>query len=214
MIEILSLAGISDVTTQLVITTLLNVVSWAAAVVGAFTLPERFGRRKMALMATSLVVFFYIFVTALTAVSINSPNVGATIGIVIFVYLTNIGYSLGWTPLQAVYPTEIQDYANRAKAIGVTQFFFQLQGLIFNYANAVGLGNLQWKYYIVIAALNLGWVVAVYFLFVETKGRTMEELAVVMESSNPVKASLTPLDRTEAPETVSSPVEDKTEEKA
>jgi len=213
---ILATANITNPTTSLVINTLLNVFSWVAAVSGALSLVDRWGRRKMALLATINVVVGYVLITALTSVAYNAPdgNFGATVGVVVFIYVTNIVYGIGWTPLQAIYPTEIQEYVTRGKAIGVTQFFFQLQGLIFNYANAVGIQNLAWEYYIVIAALNLLWVIAVYFLFVETKGRTMEELAVVFESSNPVKASLIPLDKSEGAETkevIPSPEEGKSE---
>ena len=35
----------------------------------------------------------------------------------------------------------------------------------------------------------------IYIFFVETKGRTLEELDVVFEARNPVKASLKPIDR-------------------
>lgn len=37
----------------------------------------------------------------------------------------------------------------------------------------------------------------IYLFFVETKGRTLEELDVVFEAKNPVKASLSPVDRTQ-----------------
>jgi len=195
--DILALAGIGSSETKLVINTLLNVFSWFAALIGAFTLTDRWGRRPMAITATLLTVVGYILVTAMTAVSIGNPNFGATVGVIVFIFFINLSYGATWTPLQALYPTEIQAYVTRGKAVGVTQFFFALNGLIFNYANAVGLANLTWKYYIVIGGINLLWFFAVYFLFVETKGRTMEELAAVFESSNPIKASLIPVQQTE-----------------
>lgn len=39
------------------------------------------------------------------------------------------------------------------------------------------------------------WYRFIYFFFIETKGRTLEELDVVFEAKNPVKASLQPVNR-------------------
>jgi len=191
--DLLANGGITDPTTVLLLYWFLQVFSFIFAITGALFLVDRWGRRPMALFNVIITVLGYVVITALTAVAINTPNFGATVGVVVSLYVTSLAGSATWTPLQALYPSEIQDYVTRGKAVGVTQFFFQLNGLIFNFANAVGLANLSWKYYIIIGSLNLFWVVAVWFTFVETKGRTLEEVGVLFHSSTPIKDSLKPI---------------------
>ncbi|KAF7187564.1 Lactose permease [Pseudocercospora fuligena] len=57
------------------------------------------------------------------------------------------------------------------------------------YGISVGIAKIGWKLYLV----YIGWIcvelAVVYFFFVETAGKTLEELKSIFEAPNPRKAS-------------------------
>ncbi|KAL3291696.1 general substrate transporter [Colletotrichum asianum] len=49
------------------------------------------------------------------------------------------------------------------------------------FCNPIGLDNIGWKYYIVFCCFLLFITFTVYFYFPETKGYTLEEIAVIFD---------------------------------
>lgn len=47
--------------------------------------------------------------------------------------------------------------------------------------NPVGLENLQWRFYFVYIAILIVECLSIWFLFVETKGPTLEEIATLFD---------------------------------
>jgi hypothetical protein len=58
------------------------------------------------------------------------------------------------------------------------------------YAAPVGITNSGWKFYILYLAIDALGIAAIYFAFVETKGRTLEEIDEIFANPHPVKRSL------------------------
>jgi hypothetical protein len=58
------------------------------------------------------------------------------------------------------------------------------------YAAPVGITNSGWKFYILYLAIDALGVVTIYFTFVETKGRTLEEIDEIFADPHPVRKSL------------------------
>jgi hypothetical protein len=52
------------------------------------------------------------------------------------------------------------------------------------YVNPIGLEKLEWRFYFVYIAILVIEVLCVYFLFVETKGPTLEEIAILFDGPN------------------------------
>ncbi|KAJ3133552.1 hypothetical protein HK100_004274 [Physocladia obscura] len=188
-------AGITDSATQLWIGIGIDICSFLAAITGSLFFAERFGRRKMALSATFITVAAMLVMGLCTKAPQDDDgnavsNKTATIFAVLAIYIVQIGFSGNWTPLQALYPTEIFNFSLRAKAAGITNVFWGTSGFLFNNVNPIGLGNLYWKYYMVQMVWNGVWIGFVYFLMVETKGRTLEQLDALFNKPNAVKESL------------------------
>jgi hypothetical protein len=65
----------------------------------------------------------------------------------------------------------------RSRGIGVQQLFGKLAGFFSTNVNSIALDAIKWRY----LAIYCGWIVfefgIVYFLYPETSGRTLEELA-------------------------------------
>jgi hypothetical protein len=58
------------------------------------------------------------------------------------------------------------------------------------YAAPVGITSSGWKFYILYLAIDGLGIVAIYFTFVETKGRTLEEIDEIFADPHPVRKSL------------------------
>lgn len=54
----------------------------------------------------------------------------------------------------------------------------------------IAFSGAGWKYYFLFIFWDTLEVIVIYFLFVETSKRTLEELTTIFSQKNPVKASL------------------------
>jgi Na+/melibiose symporter-like transporter len=99
-------------------------------------------------------------------------------------------YSAGWTPLQALYPVEVLRYESRAKGMGFYNFWVNIAGFYNTFVTGIAFTGAGWKYYFLFIFWDVLEVALIYFLFVETKNRTLEELAEIFRAKNPVSFSL------------------------
>lgn len=72
---------------------------------------------------------------------------------------------------------EIWPFAERSHGIAFFQLFGRLAGFFTTFVNPIGLENAGWKYLISYCCFLAYEIVFVYFMFPETFGRTLEELA-------------------------------------
>lgn len=78
---------------------------------------------------------------------------------------------------------EVWPYAERSRGIAVFQLFGRLAGFFTTFVNPIGLEDVGWKYLISYCCWLAFEVAFVYFMFPETFGRTLEELAFSKTSS-------------------------------
>lgn len=68
--------------------------------------------------------------------------------------------------------------------------FLNIAMVVNTYGISVGIEAIGWKLYLV----YIGWIVVemvtIYFFFVETAGKTLEELSEIFNAKHPVKKSL------------------------
>ncbi|RBQ99569.1 hypothetical protein VDGD_20077 [Verticillium dahliae] len=106
------------------------------------------------------------------------------------IFLFGSFYSVGITPLQALYPVEVLSFEMRAKGMAFSNLAVNAAGLLNQFAWPVSMETLAWKTYIIFTIWDLAQTVIIYFYLPETKGRTLEELDEVFAAKNPVKHSL------------------------
>ncbi|KDR77321.1 hypothetical protein GALMADRAFT_279081 [Galerina marginata CBS 339.88] len=143
---------------------------------------DRYGRRKILLLATSVMVVLLAIVTGLLS-SIGSAaraNAGIT-----FIYLFMVVYSFGWTPMQALYPAEVLSYEARAKGLAFLGIVAQGASLINTFGLPIALQSLGWKVYLIFLIWDVVEVFLIHLFVVETKGLTLEEINEVFEDPNP-----------------------------
>ncbi|KAL2140933.1 hypothetical protein VTI28DRAFT_3030 [Corynascus sepedonium] len=143
-------------------------------------------RRVMYLMCTCSLLLCYIAWTismerAQTAAAMGVPNQAANIAVLFFIYAYSPCYNMGYNALTYTYMVEVWPYAERSSGIAVFQFFGRLAGFFTTFVNPIGLKDVGWKYLISYCCWLAYEVVFVYFMFPETHGRTLEELAFMFE---------------------------------
>ena len=182
---------INDTSTQLRYSAFLAVLSWVGATVGA-RLTDVIGRRPILLCASALFVVQWTIITALTSTygQESNTNVHGSRAAIAFIYLFGITFSIAFTPLQALYPVECLPFETRAKGMGVYNLLVNIAAVFNTFVVPIALEKAQWKLYFLYIAWDAFQFLFIYFFFVETKGRTLEEINAIFEAPYPKKKSL------------------------
>lgn len=179
-------AGITSKNTQLLINAINPIICWAAAMIGS-TILDKFGRRKMMMGGLTGALACYIGLTAFTAQSENNKDLAY--GVIVFIYLFGICFAMGMTPSATLYPMEVLENRTRAKGSALKFVFLNIATMTNTFGVSVGIKKIGWKLYVIYICWIAVEIALIFLLFVETKGKTLEELAVVFESKNPRKMS-------------------------
>ncbi|KAI9660937.1 MAG: hypothetical protein M1821_009264 [Bathelium mastoideum] len=175
-------AGITDTTTQLQINVILNAWCLVCSVVGTWTI-DIWGRKPTAIVCTVALTIFLFIVGALTKVYGNSDSHSGVYGTVAAIFLFQGSYSFGWTPLLYMYPPEVLNYPVRANGLGVFQFVANGVALLIVFTMPISLANIGWKTYMINGAWDVVIVGLLAYYWVETKGKTLEEIDQVLEGT-------------------------------
>ncbi|OQO04328.1 hypothetical protein B0A48_10939 [Cryoendolithus antarcticus] len=188
---VLATAGYTEDVTQANINLGYSIFQFAFALFGA-AFVDRIGRRPLMLFSMVGTSIIWVGVTTSTAIFAQSDktNDAAARASIAMIFLFGATYSVGLTPLQALYPVEVLSFEMRAKGMAFSSLAVNAGGLLNQFAWPISLHNIGWKTYIVFIIWNAIMATIFYFFMPETKNRTLEELDAIFESPNPVKTSL------------------------
>ncbi|TKX27040.1 lactose permease-like protein 1 [Elsinoe australis] len=178
--------GITNVTD----TTLINggVTLWSYLVGLAVALCiDRFPRRAFFLTGSGGVVVVFVAWTVAAQQYVDTDSLAAGRFVVAAVFLFQTFYTIAWLNLVVTYPLEILPYNLRAKGWSYVLLVIFVSGIYGNYINPVGIENLGWRFYIYYCVWVAVVFAFVYFFFVETRGPTLEELALLFEKDKRLK---------------------------
>ncbi|KAL3483334.1 general substrate transporter [Aspergillus germanicus] len=177
---ILNTIGITSATDQTLINACLQVWNIIFAAIGSL-LVDRAGRRLLFLNSTIIMLVSYICLTGLAG-GFNTTGVSAVgTAVIPFLLIYYAGYDLAYTPLLIAYPAEIWPYSLRSKGVALT-YMCTYAALLFNqFVNPIAMDSIGWKYYIVYIAILVVILVNVWFTYPETRGHSLEEVAVVFD---------------------------------
>ncbi|PMD45549.1 general substrate transporter [Hyaloscypha variabilis F] len=181
--------GITDQATVLLLNGIYALTGWIAAGFGA-RLHDIVGRRKM-LFGSALGMAFCLAIVAGTAAGFvqNPDNKACSSASIAFIYIFGCVFAISFTSMQPIYPGEVLSNDMRAKGMGVFQLTSGTAGFVNTFAAPIALKNIGYWFYVFFVFWDLFEAAFIYFFFVETKGRTLEELDEVFEAPNPRKAS-------------------------
>jgi sugar porter (SP) family MFS transporter len=145
----------------------------------------RFKRRHMYMLSATLMLLAFIAITVslqqIQATPVGQKNNAAGITALFFYFAYSPTYNIGNNALTYTYLVELWPYAMRSRGIGIQQIFGKLAGFFSTNVNSIALDAIKWKY----LAIYCGWICfefcIVYWLYPETSGRTLEELAFLFE---------------------------------
>ncbi|KAF7561759.1 hypothetical protein G7046_g2388 [Stylonectria norvegica] len=199
--SVLDTAGYTGVIAQANITLINNCQQFAWAIFGAF-LVDKVGRRPLLLFSFTGCTIVWLGMTIASNQFESSytgddadgnplySNHGASKAALAMIFIFGAIYSVGITPLQALYPVEVLSFEMRAKGMAFSSLAVNAAGLLNQFAWPVAMEKIGWKTYIVFTIWDAVQVAVVYMLIPETKGRTLEELDELFSAKNPVKASI------------------------
>lgn len=96
-------------------------------------------------------------------------------------------YDIALTPLLYSYPTELFPYEWRSWGVAFTLIVTNLVLIIGQVCNPIAMAKLGWRYYILFCILDSLFIVIVWFLFPETKGKSLEELSGIFDKLEPAR---------------------------
>jgi MFS family permease len=142
---------------------------------------ERLGRRP--LFRASTLGMLAVF-TAWTIASAQTGSGAAGIAVIVLVFFFMFFYFIAFSPLPVAYSVEILPYSIRAKGMATYVFSTKCAVFVNQYVNPIGLDSISWLYYIVyVASLAMESFIA-YGWFLETKGKALEEIAIIFDGES------------------------------
>ncbi|KAH7141541.1 general substrate transporter [Dactylonectria estremocensis] len=191
---VLTSVGLTSSLEQTLINATQQILSWFSALYFA-TLPQKLGRRVLFLGSGFAIFICLVSITTGSAVFAKDPSNKAAGGAVVaFLYLFSPAYNLGLNGNLGLYITEILPFSIRMRGQACYQLFATSFSLLSTYAVPVGLENMKWKFYIIF----IPWVVieftVLYFIYPETKGPSLEEIAFIFDGPD---AHLSPVEKLE-----------------
>ncbi|KAJ5507667.1 hypothetical protein N7527_009810 [Penicillium freii] len=177
---ILRSVGITKASDQAAVNVSLNAWNFLLAAAGALA-SERYGRRILWLISTGAMIVFLSMSTLAAGLFAERNLHAAGIAVVPLLFLFFGAYDIAYSPLFISYPAEILPFQLRAKGIAVTLSVDAVACFFNQYVNPVAFTAIGWKYYSVFLGCLVVFLVHIYFLFPETKGRSLEEVAMIFD---------------------------------
>lgn len=178
--KVLNSIGITSKDQKLIVNGGLMIYNFGISILISFTV-NMFKRRTMFLTSCCSMLLFYVIWTVLSAINqqrnFEDKQLGK--GVLAMIFLYYLGYNIGLNGLPYLYLTEVLPFTIRTKGINLCLLVQQVWQIYNGFVNPVAMDNIEWKYYIVYCCIIAVETVIVFFTFVETSGRTLEEVAEV-----------------------------------
>ncbi|KAJ5193386.1 general substrate transporter [Penicillium cf. viridicatum] len=176
--------GLTSSLEQTLINATQQMLSWFSSLYFA-TLPNKIGRRFIFLGSGMCIFFCLVGITTGSAMFAQDASNKAAGGVVVaFLYLFSPCYNFGLNGNLGLYIAETLPFHLRMRGQALYHLFSTSLTLLVTYAFPIGLQGIKWKFYIIF----IPWVaiefVVVYFVYPETKGYSLEEIAVIFDGES------------------------------
>ncbi|KAI2622143.1 general substrate transporter [Hypomontagnella submonticulosa] len=177
--------GMSDFMARLLAA--LNGTEYFIASWPAVFLVERVGRRKLMLFgaagqAASMAI--------LAGVNSAPDNKGAQVVAIIFLFVFNTFFAVGWLGMTWLYPAEITTLRTRAPANALSTSSNWIFNFLVVMITPIAFNSIKYQTYIIFAVINAVMVPSVYFFFPETAYRSLEEMDSIFHKVRGTKGYL------------------------
>jgi MFS family permease len=171
-------------------TLMINGVSgaWQVVVVWVFIqfIVDRVGRRKPLIIGPILMSIFLAWQAGIASrfADPTYQNEGVGVAGLVSIFLFSGAFSASFGPVSWIYQSEIFPMNQRALGTAVSTAANWLNNVIIGQVTPYGFDKLGWKYFFVFVATNLSNAVVSFFLFPETKHKTLEEIGLLFGDTN------------------------------
>jgi len=118
----------------------------------------------------------------------KNQNQGVGIAVITFFWLHGVAYAFAWSGLLVAYTVEILPFKLRAKGLMIMNVAVQVALVINNQVNPIPMDGVwkgqEWKLYSVYTAWIFCELIFVWFMYIETRGPTLEEIAIIFDGNN------------------------------
>ncbi|OQO06602.1 hypothetical protein B0A48_08387 [Cryoendolithus antarcticus] len=177
---VLDTVGVTSVTDQTLIAVGINIWNLIFSVTAAFMV-DRLGRRFLFLASSAIMFVGFVTVTGLSGSFAATGNAATGIAVIPFLFVFFAGYDIALTPLIISYTCEICPYRLRSRGLTVALVTTVIAIFFNTFVNPIALEAIGWKYYFVFLIVIVTMAITVYFTYPETRGHTLEQMAVVFE---------------------------------
>ncbi|CAG7921947.1 unnamed protein product [Penicillium olsonii] len=180
LVRVLETVGITETRQKNTINGCLMIFNWITSVISAL-LTSRLKRRTQFLISGAGILTVFAVQTLCAALFNDYGNVTAGHVVIAMLFLFYLFFNLAFNALLYSYPVEVLPYPIRAKEFSLLMFFGKASNFINILVNPIGLQAIGWKLYLVYVAWLCIEVVVIWKFFVETKGPSLEAIAVLFD---------------------------------
>ncbi|PHH67118.1 hypothetical protein CDD81_4513 [Ophiocordyceps australis] len=149
------------------------IASWPAVF-----LVERVGRRKLMLFGAAGQA---ATMAILAGVNSRPEQKGYQIAGIVFLFVFNTFFAIGWLGMTWLYPAEITPLRTRAPANALSTSSNWIFNFLVVMITPISFQSIGYKTYIIFAVINAFMVPSVYFFFPETAYRSLEEMDTIFQ---------------------------------
>ena len=143
------------------------------AAVGSISFIERFGRRPLLMYMAAIQSLAFLGVAISTEIGHDLTS-GIIATICISFYF--IAFGFGWIATPWLYPAEINSLSMRTKGAALATACDWFFNYLVVQTTPIGIHYLGWGIYLVYSIFNACFVPVVYYLIVETAGKSLEQI--------------------------------------
>ncbi|KAK6725250.1 hypothetical protein SNK04_004055 [Fusarium graminearum] len=164
---------------QLLVSGLYGSVAPVACLISLFFV-DKIDRKKILITSSSLLSVCYLIITILAAKFPAVPgmptNAAAQRGLIACIFAVSANYSALLGPMTWIIPPEVFTTELRAKANAIVQVVHYSISLIITQCSPIALAEVGWKYYILFVLTNALCALIFFFVYPETRGKSLEEI--------------------------------------
>ncbi|KAK5720819.1 hypothetical protein LTR15_006781 [Elasticomyces elasticus] len=165
--------GLPQLTARLVATG--NAVSFWLTTSASILFVDRVGRRPLLMVGAGVMAVAFLGVSIGVGAGFASPgNHAPGIAATVFIWLYFTAFSSGWISVPWLYPAEVNSLKFRTKGAALATACDWLFNYVVVQTTPPGIEHLKWGLYLIYSVLNAVFVPLVYYLVVETQGRSLE----------------------------------------
>ena len=113
---------------------------------------------------------------ALSAQFSDGSNLAASRATIAFIFLYSCCYAVFFNSTTWVISSELLPIFLRSRGLGLATFCNGVASIVMSQITPVAMDNINWRYYAVFIAANIGAMCVYLFLLPETKGLSLEEI--------------------------------------